>query len=67
MHQPHDQWNFKTSQQERHEPNRAFIKFEPSDDAQTVGFGYSQTIYDLLKDPVALGMRGEGSNRGHQR
>jgi len=36
-------------------------------DGETAEYGYHQVIFDLLKDPVSLGMQGSNSNRGHQR
>jgi len=67
MHQPNHQWNFKARPRGRHEQHRAFSNIEAPFDGQTAEFGYNRVIFDLLKDPVSLGMRGESSNLGRRR
>jgi len=36
-------------------------------DGETAEYGYDRAIFDLLRDPVSLGMRGSNTNRGRQR
>lgn len=64
--QPHSR-NVKSEQQERHGHNRAVGLLDQSYDGQKAEFGYSQAIFDLLKEPVSMGMQGSNSNRGRQR
>jgi hypothetical protein len=68
MHYRRQQWAAKVKEQRRHEINREMAKNEIEFyDGQTSESGYNQVIFDLLKDPVSLGIQGSNSNRGHQR
>jgi len=68
MHQQRHPWDMKAKEQRRHEINREMAKNENEYyDGETAEYGYHQVIFDLLKDPVSLGMQGSNSNRGHQR
>ena len=68
MHEQHHRWGLKTKVQQRHENNRELAKNQDDDyGGKTAEYGYSQVIFDLLKDPVSLGLLGANNNRGRQR
>jgi hypothetical protein len=67
MNQSDRQMSSKTRPSERGQHPRTYSDLEKIHTEQTSEFGYSQALYDLLKDPVTLGMRGVSSNHGHQR
>ncbi len=56
MNQHHQTWSMKTKQQERSDQDRERAQFE-----------YRQAIFDLLKEPVSLGIASGTSNHGRQR
>jgi hypothetical protein len=61
-------WAAKVKEERHHEINREMAKNETAFyDGETAEYGYNQVIFDLLKDPVSLGMVGSNGNRGHQR
>jgi len=60
--------NLKFHKQEWHQKRQIATPVEnKAYDGMTAEYGYEQAIFDLLKTPVSLGMRGAHSNRGHQR
>jgi hypothetical protein len=68
MRRPQDHEGFKTDAPPRNEPDRELHEVQNADyDGKTAEYGYSQAIFDLLKDPVSLGIVGGNNNRGHQR
>jgi hypothetical protein len=68
MHQPHERGNLENTTQRGHEHQRVSSSVQSEDyDGENAESGYDQAIFDLLKDPVSLGMRGSNSNRGRQR
>ena len=59
---------FKTKSPQRNGPNRELPEIQNEGyDGVTAEYGYSQVIFDLLRDPVSLGMPGANGNRGRQR
>jgi hypothetical protein len=64
----HQRWGSKDKELRRQQIDLELQKNEIEYyDGQTAESGYNQVIFDLLKDPVSLGMPGSNNNRGHQR
>ena len=67
MSQPHTRGSPKTSEPQRRASHQAAAIQGTAHDGETAEYGYDRAIFDLLRDPVSLGMRGSNNNRGHQR
>ena len=67
MRQEHHQWDMDSGKGRSRAGHKALSDFEAMYDGQTAELGYSEAIFDLLLEPVTLGVRGISGNRGHQR
>jgi len=67
MHRRHYRVGFKTNEQQRPEHEESSKIGTAGCDGETGVYEYSHAIFDLLKDPVSLGMQDANSNRGRQR
>ena len=68
MHPPDHREGLKTKEQQRNNNHRESMNSQNAVyDGQSAESGYSQAIFDLLREPVTLGMQGVSSNRGHRR
>jgi hypothetical protein len=68
MHRLHFHEGFKTNEPQRNDHNRVLSVIQnPEDDVETIEYGYRQALFDLLKEPVCLGIRGASGHRGRQR
>jgi len=68
MRRPHYHEGFKTDEPPRDESTQELPAVQNAEyDGNTAEYGYSQAIFDLLKDPVSLGLVGGNSIRGRRR
>lgn len=68
MHPSHPSKSYRAREQQQHDINLEKAKIQNAEyDGETAEFGYNQAIFDLLKEPVSLGLVGGNSTRGHQR
>lgn len=68
MHLPHHRSILETTTQRGYGNQRGSSTIQSEAyHGENAESGYAQAIFDLLRAPVTLGMRGVGSNYGHQR
>jgi len=68
MRRSHYHEGFKTNVPQQDVPHPGCPEIQNADyDGKTAQYGYSQAIFDLLKEPVSLGMLGVSGSRGRQR